>query len=142
MLAGRFSALAFPDLVSTIDMEKRSGSLSIATANSVGAVYFDEGRVVHALFANLVGPRAFYRLMAEPDAQFEFTQEPCPVAARERTIRESVASLIMESARVIDTERRDGTLPPDGSPPPPPSPSATAGASDAAPPVAPLAPPL
>jgi DNA-binding response OmpR family regulator len=110
-LAGRFSAMAFPDLVATIEMEKSSGTLSIATATAVGAVYFDGGRVVHACFGNLVGPRAFMRLMLEADAQFEFTQEPCPIVGREQTIRESVTSLVMESARVIDTERRDGIMP-------------------------------
>jgi DNA-binding response OmpR family regulator len=109
-LAGRFSAMAFPDLVATIEMERSSGTLSIATASSVGAVYFDEGRVVHARFGNLVGQRAFAQLMAEPDAQFEFTQEPCPIVGREQTIRESVTSLVLESARIIDTERRDDTV--------------------------------
>ncbi len=111
MLAGRFSALAFPDLVSIVEQARRSGTLSVLGARSSGAVHFDDGRVVHAVLGNLRGERAFQALMAEEDAQFEFTQEPCPVAMADRTIQASATSLILESARVLD-ESQDGASTP------------------------------
>jgi CheY-like chemotaxis protein len=102
MLAGRFSALSFPDLVSIIEQARRSGTLSIVGERSVGAVYFDAGCVVHASFGNLSGRRAFQALMEEPDAQFEFSQEPCAVPEESRSIKNSVTSLILDAARIID----------------------------------------
>ena len=104
MLAGRFSALAFPDLVSIVEQARRSGTVSVLGPRCSGAVHFDEGRVVHALYGNLTGQRAFQALMAEEDAQFEFTQQPCSIGERERTIRASATALILESARLIDTQ--------------------------------------
>jgi DNA-binding response OmpR family regulator len=104
MLAGRFSALAFPDLVSIVEQARRSGTVSVLGPRCSGAVHFDEGHVVHALYGNLTGARAFQALMAEEDAQFEFTQQPCSIAERERTIHASATALILESARLIDTQ--------------------------------------
>src|SRR5439155_14936202 len=95
-LAGAFSAIAFPDLVSIIEMGRRSGTLSIIGPSSVGQVLFDKGRVVHAAYGNLVGPTAFYRLMAEVDGQFEFSPGPCELPEGEQTLTDSLTMLIME----------------------------------------------
>jgi len=104
MLAGRFTALSFPDLVTIIEQARRSGILSMVGERSVGAVYFDTGRVVHAHFGNLVGHRAFQALMEEEDAQFELDQEPCLLPESARTMRSSVTALILDAARTIDAK--------------------------------------
>lgn len=105
-LAGDFHALAFSDLVSTIEMGRRSGVLSVVTAQAMGRVYFDRGALVHATFGNLTGELAFHRIFSEPRGQFEFTPGECPVAQDGWTIAESVTGLIMESARILDDEAR------------------------------------
>jgi DNA-binding response OmpR family regulator len=109
MLAGRFSALAFSDLVSIIELARRSGIVAVIGDRSSGAVYFDSGRIVHASFGNLVGQPAFHALMEEDDAQFEFSQEPCTLPDNQRTIRRSAAALILETAELIDKRKHKST---------------------------------
>ncbi len=109
-LAGDFSAIAFPDLVVILEMGRRTGTLAVGTRRAVGEVFFNEGRVVHAVFGNLVGSEAFYKLMAEGQGQFEFLPGPCEVTADSFTIEESVTGLIMEGARLLDTERHSQSL--------------------------------
>ncbi len=104
-LAGELAVMELPDLVTTLAMQRRTGSLALSTPRSVGEVFFENGRVVHALFGSLVGPHAFYRMMRETQGQFEFTLGPCNLTEAERTITESVTGLIMEGARLADTDK-------------------------------------
>jgi CheY-like chemotaxis protein len=100
-LAGEFSAIHFTDLVVMLEMGRRTGMLHVATPRAMGEISFSKGTVVHAVFANLSGAEAFYRLMAEPSGRFEFSVAPCEPQV---TINQSVTELIMEGARRIDTE--------------------------------------
>ncbi|HYU15528.1 MAG TPA: response regulator [Candidatus Acidoferrum sp.] len=112
MLAGRFSALAFSDLVTIIELAQRSGILAVVGERASGAVHFDSGRIAHATFGNLVGQLAFQSLMEEEDAQFEFSQEPCTLTENQRTIRVSATALILEAAEHIDKRRHRSTVEP------------------------------
>jgi CheY-like chemotaxis protein len=110
-LAGSLSALPFADLVSLIDMGRRSGVLTILTGSRVGSVYFHRGALVHATFGNLIGERAFQRMFAEPIGHFDFTPGECPLPDAAWTIEESTTGLIMEAARILDTQRASGLTP-------------------------------
>jgi CheY-like chemotaxis protein len=106
-LAGDFSTVPFPDLVSILDLSRRTGLLSIATPRAVGELFFLNGQPVHAVFGNLVGAEAFYRVMGEGTGQFEYNLR-APDACAHRTISESVTALIMEGARQLDDSRANG----------------------------------
>ncbi len=107
-LAGEFSALSFADLVSILELGRRSGTVAVVTKDRLGTVYFDRGRIVHTVFGSMVGPPAFVWLLAQEEGHFEFSPGPCPIGEAERTIWESVQSLMMESARIIDIRRASG----------------------------------
>jgi CheY-like chemotaxis protein len=107
-LAGDLSALSFADLIAILELGRRSGTVSVSTGDTMGNAYFDQGRVVHALFGNLMGASAFVWLMAQEGGHFEFTPGRCPIEDSKRTIDQSVQSLMLESARVIDTEKATG----------------------------------
>jgi CheY-like chemotaxis protein len=107
-LAGEFSALSFADLVSILELGRRSGTVAVVTKDRVGTVYFDGGRIVHTVFGSMVGPPAFVWLLAQEEGHFEFSPGPCPITEAERTIWESVQSLMMASARIIDIRRASG----------------------------------
>jgi hypothetical protein len=113
-LAGDFTTLPFPDLVAILEVSRRTGSLSIATPRALGEIFLHDGRPVHAIFGNLTGPEAFYRVMAEVAGQFEFTTRPAD-ACTSRTIGEPVTALVMEGARRLDDRlargRRTSTRP-------------------------------
>ena len=106
-LAGDFSLMPFPDVVTMLEMGRRPGVLAIATPSAIGQLFFDVGELVHAVFGNLTGPEAFFRLLEEPSGQFEFSPHPCPIAPQGRTIRDSVTALLMEGARLFDSENAE-----------------------------------
>jgi CheY-like chemotaxis protein len=108
LLAGDLAAMAFPDLVNTIEMARRSGVLSLVLPLGFGQVFFATGRIVHALCGNLVGPAAVHRLVGEAEGSFEFAPGACTIPADQWTVQESATSLILEGARLIDHEKAQG----------------------------------
>lgn len=104
-LAGTLEAMALPDLVVNTELGRRTGALSILTPVAAGRLFFQDGQLYHAECGNLLGPQAFNRLFREEAGYFEFV--PGPGSAATRTIQGSATSLILEAARVMDTERRD-----------------------------------
>ena len=116
-LAGDFSAMAFSDLVGSIEMARRSGALSIVTASCVGQLFFERGRVVHAVYGNLAGPEAFYRFLGEDSGQFEFAPGACDLPPELWSIRDSVTALVLEGARLLDSGQVPSVRPPAPRPP-------------------------
>lgn len=111
MLAGDLAAIGFPDLVNIIEMERRSGTLSLVLAKAIGQVVFDGGRIVHAVYGNLAGAAAFYRFVGETQGHFEFAPGECELPESARTIRETATSLILEGARLLDTHNQQSPGP-------------------------------
>jgi DNA-binding response OmpR family regulator len=116
VLAGDLGAIAFPDIVNLIELERRSGTLSLVLAKAMGQVVFDAGRIVHAVCGNLVGPLAFYHFVGETRGRFEFSPGACSLPPEARTIDESATALILEGARLLDhrsaqPRQRNPTLP-------------------------------
>lgn len=111
LLAGDLSAMAFPDLVNTIEMARRSGVLSLVLHSGSGQLFFTTGRIVHAVYGNLVGPAAVHRLVAEAEGSFEFAPGDCAIPPDRWTINESATSLILEGARLLDQARAVGRAP-------------------------------
>ncbi len=102
LLAGDFSALAFPDLVSTLSLQRRTGTIAFNMPAAMGEVHLAEGEVVHAVFGNLTGAAAFNAVFRQDGGQFEFTPEATALDVGRRTISGSVTSLILEAARLVD----------------------------------------
>src|SRR5205814_7676554 len=94
-LAGDFSALSFPDLIAILELGKKSGTISVASGDIIGSVYLDQGRVVHAVFGNLMRASAFVWMMAREEGHFEFSRGACPIEAARRTSHQAVQSLMM-----------------------------------------------
>ncbi len=105
--AGDLSAIAFPDLVAILDMGRRSGVLSVVTPRRAGEVFFEEGRVVHAVYGNILGEAAFYQFITNPGGRFEFTPSETSVLDCERSITASTTALVMEGARLLDSLNRN-----------------------------------
>ena len=110
-LAGQFSELCFADLLSLLEQGQRSGTISIACADATGVVHVDGGRVVHAVFGNLIGPAALGALMREEQGHFELAPGSCGLGRDERTISES-SNARLTHARSITAEYF--VYPPDG----------------------------
>jgi CheY-like chemotaxis protein len=103
-LAGDFTSISFPDLVSLLELGRRMGVLSVVGTRTAGEVFFCDGKVVHATCGNLEGPEAFYGLFELTSSHFEFTPG---AKAPAQTITATAMSLLMEAARRFDTAERD-----------------------------------
>lgn len=108
LLAGDFSALNVPDLLTTLSLQRRTGTISVVTDRAMGEVHIDSGQVVHATYGSLGGLDAFCALFSEDSAQFEFTPQETALPAESRTITNSVLELVMEAARRFDESHKEG----------------------------------
>ncbi len=102
MLAGDFSALSFPDLLVMLELSRVTGTLSVMTRQTNATVLIADGKARHAAYGTIVGDDAVYRLMADGSGRFEFTPGRCDVTDEEATVTQSITSLVMEGARLLD----------------------------------------
>lgn len=111
LLAGDFAVLPLPDLVSTLSLQRRTGTLFIAAEQAMGEVHLAEGEVVHAVFGNLSGEPAVQALFGETEANFEFSPRETALPQEGRTIRTPVTALFMEAARLHDESQAQKSRP-------------------------------
>ena len=101
-LAGNFACTSFTDVVGLLHHGRRTGRLTIATPAGTGVVLFSAGKVLHATFAGLHGPDAFFRSMTQREGRFEFQPIAIDCNRIPITIALAPTALLMEGARRTD----------------------------------------
>ncbi|MFO0708447.1 MAG: DUF4388 domain-containing protein [Sandaracinus sp.] len=98
-LSGSLRDMGLTEVVQVLGQGRKSGCLRIVSQHRVGEVYFGEGLVVHALFAQATGEEAFYQMLLLKDGDFKFdpTQKP-----KDKTMQASIESLLLEGMRRMD----------------------------------------
>jgi hypothetical protein len=114
-MSGEFQTIGFPDIVSILEMGRRSGILGIVNARSTAQIFFFDGRIVHAICGNLVGEDAFYRFVGEQEGHFEFAPGACELAPEAWTIHAPTTALLIEAARVDDERKHSNGKAPSSS---------------------------
>jgi DNA-binding response OmpR family regulator len=99
-IAGEFSVLPLPDIVSLLELSQKSGMLRLTTPRASGEIVFEKGAIWSATFGTLIGPAAFYRMLSEHEGRYEFVVGEG--AAAVRTVFETATALILEGARLLD----------------------------------------
>jgi DNA-binding response OmpR family regulator len=102
--AGTLSELSCVDVVQMLCIARKTTAVRFSEDMSSGAVYIDQGEVVHAVWRDLVGEEAFYGMMAVEKGAFHATPFPPDV---ERTITGQWQYLLMEGTRRLDEGARD-----------------------------------
>ncbi len=106
---GLLSEMGPIDLLSTIDLGRKSGVLEIEGA-SKGTIWFRDGRVVDAKCGNYAGANAVYRMLVWNDGRFEIKFGSCTV---DDAIDMSTQGMLMEGMRRLDEwQRLQEQLPP------------------------------
>lgn len=101
-MTGTLGLFSLVDLFQLLASSARTGRLSVRHPQASAKVYFYEGKVVHALFGEIVGVDAVYALFADEQGSFEFT---VGLPAPETTIGTSTENLILEAIRRLDEAR-------------------------------------
>lgn len=107
---GLLSEMGLVDLLSTIDLGRKSGVLDIEGPPGKGTIFFREGRVVDARTGRYSGANAVYRMLVWNEGRFEIRFGPCAV---DDVVEMSTQGLLMEGMRRLDEwQRLQEQLPP------------------------------
>lgn len=103
-LAGDASQIPIPDILTMLELTRKSGVLHVSVGNASGRIVLEEGRVSHAEVGNLLGEDAFFALIQYHGGLFRF--EPGASDGRQ-TINLRVSEMLMNSAVREDSVRNE-----------------------------------
>lgn len=101
--SGAISMQTLPDVVQLYVLSSATGMLVVAHQSGEGRIYFEQGGILHAACGELRGDAAFYEIMMWSGGEFRMR---VGVRAPERSIESDWQSLLMESCRRVDEQRR------------------------------------
>jgi DNA-binding response OmpR family regulator len=97
--SGLLADMAIVDLLQTIEISRKSGTIELDTDLGVATVWFRDGRVIDAKMGELEAATAVYRLLGINEGTFEVEFQNI---SRLPVIEESTQSLLMEGMRRVD----------------------------------------
>jgi DNA-binding response OmpR family regulator len=97
--SGQLADMAIVDLLQTIEISRKSGTIEFATDLGNASVWFRDGKVIDAKMGRLQAAAAVYRLLGINEGSFEVEFRTISRAA---VIADSTQSLLMEGMRRID----------------------------------------
>jgi uncharacterized repeat protein (TIGR04076 family) len=100
---GSIKTFTIPELVQTLALNGRTGTLVITDRHGKGEIYFEKGDIFEVTLRDLKGDQAFYELLYWEEGQFQF--QPAESLAVPRTMHKDTMQLLMEGLRRIDEER-------------------------------------
>lgn len=99
--SGSLSEMSVVDLLQTIDVSRKSGVLTLVSADGQeGMISFDSGAVINSSVEDLRGEDAIYRQLLWRDGKFDL--EFRRVSLSERTVHRTTQALLMEGMRRLD----------------------------------------
>jgi CRP-like cAMP-binding protein len=104
-IQGNLKTFSIPELIQTLALNRRTGTLAIMEKHAKAEVHFQTGSIADVALENLEGEEAFYRLLEWDEGQFQFqTRKSVPTAGK---ITKDPMQLLMEGLRRLD-EKRSG----------------------------------
>src|SRR5688572_3390605 len=97
--SGLLTDMAVVDLIQTIELSRKSGTLHLETELGEATVWFRDGAAIDAEMGRLQGESAIYRLLGQSEGNFEVEFKP---VTRRRVIEESTQGILMEGMRRVD----------------------------------------
>jgi predicted regulator of Ras-like GTPase activity (Roadblock/LC7/MglB family)/CheY-like chemotaxis protein len=96
---GRMMGIQLVDIVQVNNLSKATNALRVNADGREGIIYFLDGDIVHAIYDDLVGENAFYKLMSFQGGKIDtFYPDKFP----ESTISRPVDSLLLKSTLLSD----------------------------------------
>ncbi|MBA2502544.1 MAG: DUF4388 domain-containing protein [Pyrinomonadaceae bacterium] len=103
-LEGNLQDLSLPNVLQIICLERQRVGIMLRRNAESGAIYFEDGEIVHATVGRLVGEEAVYQLLTWTEGNFRTTTD---VKIERRTIRSRWDQLLMEGMKRLDELERD-----------------------------------
>ncbi len=105
VLRGNLLQMNVIDLVQSLEMGRKSCSLTFTKKGEKCEMYFVEGQVTHASYGDLVGDPAVFKVLRWTDGNFEMNFEG---KSAERTTELNTQGLLMEGLRLLDEANNAG----------------------------------
>jgi len=99
--SGMLRQVSLPDVIQMECLGRNSSILEVWNQRMQGQIYIQSGVIVHAVAGNLVGDKAFYRLLSLTGGEFHLQPFKPPA---ERTVHGQWEFLLIEAARIHDEE--------------------------------------
>mgnify|MGYP001438362198 CR=1 FL=1 len=105
VLRGSLLQMNVIDLVQSLEMGRKSCSLTLTNKDDKCQLFFSEGQVTHATYGSLVGDPAVFKVLRWTDGNFEVNFEG---KTNQHTTNLNTQGLLMEGLRQLDEAQRDG----------------------------------
>ena len=105
VLRGNLLQMNVIDLVQSLEMGRKSCSLTLTNKDEKCELYFVEGQVTHAAYGPLNGDQAVFKVLRWTDGNFEVNFEG---KTKQQTTQLNTQGLLMEGLRLLDEANRDG----------------------------------
>jgi len=103
-LAGDAAEVPIPDILTMLELSRKTGILHVLVGHAAGRVVLADGRLKHAEIGNLVGQDAFFVLLQYHGGVYRFEPEATDPRT---TIDLTVSQMLMASAVREDTARHE-----------------------------------
>ena len=104
VLRGNLAQMNVMDLLQSLDMGHKTCSLVLTNNSDKCELFFAEGQINHAIFGDLKGDEAVYKVLLWTGGSFEIDFNG---SSREQTITHSTQGLLLEGLRLLDESNRD-----------------------------------
>ncbi len=107
-LEGKLDQVGLPSLLTLLELERKSGILTVIGPSGEAALWFRAGRVVRARFADRDEPKnaaCIYELLSWSNGDFRFSRQDIDL---DDEVEASTTHLLMEGARRVDELTREG----------------------------------
>src|SRR5579872_2313700 len=104
VLRGSLLQMNVIDLVQSLEMGRKSCSLTLTNKDDKCELYFAEGQVTHAEYGSLLGDQAVFKVLRWTDGNFQVNFEG---KTKKQTTTLNTQGLLMEGLRLLDESQRD-----------------------------------
>ena len=103
-MGGSLADIAIPDILQLMEMQRKSGTLSLDFEGAYGKIYLMNGSMVHAEYGKVKGEGAVGKMLGKTKGSFHFDPREPKV---EVTITRPITSVLMYAAREMDESGRE-----------------------------------
>jgi CheY-like chemotaxis protein len=104
VLRGSLAQMNVLDLLQSLDMGRKTCSLTLTNNGDNCKMYFTEGQINHAQYGGTKGDEAVYKVLTWTAGSFEIDFKG---ASSEQTTTQSTQGLLLEGLRLLDESNRD-----------------------------------
>jgi CheY-like chemotaxis protein len=104
VLRGNLAQMNVLDLLQSLDMGRKTCALTLTNNGDKCKMFFTDGQINHALYGDLKGDPAVYKVLSWTGGSFEIDFAG---SSEEQTTTQSTQGLLLEGLRLLDETNRD-----------------------------------